>query len=105
MYASANPLTLHSLRRGHGASKIYAIPFASVFRNFAISSCDGGQFASQVLQWNSSTPDFRASSNPSWLKVTVWLWPFGQTISKSTFLLMFPDDSALNLNLGRLRYP
>lgn len=38
---------------------------------------------SQVLQWNANAPAFSVSSNSSSLNVTVWLWSFGQTISKS----------------------
>lgn len=38
---------------------------------------------SQVLQWNTNAPFFSVSSNSSSLNVTVWLWSFGQTISKS----------------------
>jgi len=38
---------------------------------------------SHVLQWNTNAPDFSVSSNSSCLNVTVWLWSFGQTISKS----------------------
>jgi hypothetical protein len=48
---------------------------------------EGGQFVSHVLQWKTNVPDFNASSNSSWLNVTVWLWSFGQTISKSMRLL------------------
>jgi hypothetical protein len=43
---------------------------------------------SHVLQWNTNAPDFSASSNSFWLNVTVWLWSFGQTISKSMRSLM-----------------
>ena len=66
-------------------------------RNFAISSCDGGQFVSHVLQWNTSVPDFRAASNSCWLNVTVWLWSFGQTISKSMRSLIMPPDDRHSL--------
>jgi hypothetical protein len=57
--------------------------FENCFRRSAISSLDGGQFESHVLQWNTNAPDFNASSNSSWLNATVWLWLFGQTISNS----------------------
>ena len=53
-----------------------------------MSSGEGGQFVSHVLQWNTNAPDFSASSNSFWLNVTVWLWSFGQTISKSIRSLM-----------------
>ena len=36
-----------------------------------MSSWDGGQFESQVLQWNTKAPDFSSASNSSPLNVTV----------------------------------
>src|SRR5665647_19581 len=56
----------------------------------AISSLVGGQSVSHVLQWNTSVSDFSASSNSSWLNVTVWLWLLGHTISNSRRSLMGP---------------
>ena len=64
----------------------------------AISSLDGGQFVSHVLQWNTRAPDFSSTSNPSRSNVTVWLWSFGHTISNSMrslislLLLAKPSD-------------
>jgi len=58
--------------------------FESCLRILAISSLEGDQFVSQVLQWNTSPPDFRVSSNCSLLKVTALLWLFGQTTSNSS---------------------
>ncbi len=66
--------------------------FDNALRNVAISSWDGGQLVSQVLQWNTSAPDFKVSSNSSRLNVTVWLWSFGQTISEAKLLLIVPHD-------------
>jgi hypothetical protein len=43
---------------------------------------------SHVLQWNTITPAFNASSNFSCVKDTVWLWSFGHTISNSMLSLM-----------------
>lgn len=64
---------------------------ANCFRNLAISSLDGGQFVSQVLQWNTKALDFKASSNSSCVNLTVWLWLCGHTISSLTrlFILSF----------------
>src|ERR1700693_1196544 len=62
--------------------------FENCFRILAMSSWEGGQLASHVLQWNTNAPDFNVSSNSFWLNVIVWLWSFGQTISKSTRSLM-----------------
>jgi hypothetical protein len=79
---------------------IYASPeaFESSFRILAIISWEGGQFVSHVLQWNTSAPDFSSASNSSRLNVTVWLWSFGQTISKSMVgllgLLLFVRSAA-----------
>src|ERR1700730_16594742 len=53
-----------------------------------MSSWDGGQSVSHVLQWNTNAPDFNASSNSSWLNGTVWSWSFGHTISNSLRSLM-----------------
>jgi hypothetical protein len=62
--------------------------FASSFRILAISSREGGQFVSHVLQWNTSAPDFSSASNSSWLNLTVWSWSFGQIISNFIRSLM-----------------
>ena len=68
--------------------------FENCFRRSAISSLDGGQFESHVLQWNTNAPDFNASSNSSWLNATVWLWLFGQTISNSNRSLINPPAAS-----------
>ena len=77
---------------------------ANCFRNLAISSLDGGQFVSQVLQWNTKLPDFSAPSNSSWLNFTVCAWSFGQTISNFlwslTFLLLVVN--LLQLSIAQL---
>jgi hypothetical protein len=66
---------------------------------------EGGQFVSHVLQWKTNAPDFSASSNPSWVNVTVWLWSFGQTISKSIRLLTeSPACEIFDLSRCLMRY-
>jgi hypothetical protein len=44
---------------GHPGRSAYL--FESCFRNLAISSGEGGQSVSHVLQWNTNAPDFNAS--------------------------------------------
>jgi hypothetical protein len=53
-----------------------------------MSSREGGQSVSHVLQWNTSAPDFSSASNSPWLNLTVWSWSFGQTISNFIRSLM-----------------
>jgi hypothetical protein len=62
--------------------------FASSLRILAMSSREGGQSVSHVLQWNTSAPDFSSASNSPWLNLTVWSWSFGQTISNFIRSLM-----------------
>lgn len=81
--------------------------FENCFRKLAISSVDGGQLASQVLQWNTRAPDFNASSNSSRLNLTVWSWLFGQSISKASCSLTNPPAACVfgdvpGFNLSRV---
>jgi hypothetical protein len=62
----------------------------NTFRNSTISSWDGGQSVSHVLQWNTKAPDFKVSSNSCCVNATVWLWLFGQSISNLMRSLMSP---------------
>ena len=55
----------------------------TLFEFWRCLSWEGGQFASHVLQWNTSAPDFSSASNSFLLNVTVCSWSFGHTISKS----------------------